>query len=107
MSDQTYARTDPFFVSRLAHVVERTGLAMAGAMCGTFVAAYLTRAGIDSIGFIAAMILVGIIGFYLGIDIPGLRACPFVRLGKTPDDRGGTPLNCSAQPERSLPRWPR
>jgi hypothetical protein len=74
MSDQTYARTDPFFVSRVAHVIERTGLAMAGAMCGTFVAAYLTRAGIDSIGFIAAMILVGMIGFYLGIDIPGLRA---------------------------------
>jgi hypothetical protein len=77
MSDQTDARTDPFFVSRVAHVVERTGLAMSGAMCGTFVAAYLTRAGIDpfdSIGFIVSMILIGMIGFYLGIDIPGLRA---------------------------------
>jgi hypothetical protein len=77
MSGQTVAQTDPFFVSRLAHVVERTGLAMSGAMCGTFVAAYLTRAGIDpfdSIGFIASVILIGMIGFYLGIDIPGLRA---------------------------------
>jgi hypothetical protein len=77
MSDQTDAGTNPFFVSRVAHVVERTGLAMSGAMCGTFVAAYLTRAGIDSfdsIGFIASMILIGMIGFYLGIDIPGLRA---------------------------------
>ena len=76
MSDQTDAGTNPFFVSRVAHVVERTGLAMSGAMCGTFVAAYLTRAGIDSfdsIGFIASMILIGMIGFYLGIDIPGLH----------------------------------
>src|ERR1700676_1223768 len=77
MSDQTDAGTNPFFVSRVAHVVERTGLAMSGAMCGTFVAAYLARASIDpfdSIGFIASMILIGMIGFYLGIDIPRLRA---------------------------------
>jgi hypothetical protein len=77
MSDQTDVRADPFFVSRLAHVVERTGLAMSGAMCGTFVAAYLARARIDpldSIAFIASMILIGMIAFYLGIDIPGLRA---------------------------------
>jgi hypothetical protein len=77
MSDQTDVRTDPFLVSRLAHVVGRIGLAMSGAMCGTFVAAYLARAGInpfDSIEFIASMILIGMIAFYLGIDIPGLRA---------------------------------
>jgi hypothetical protein len=77
MSDQTDVRTDPFLVSRVAHVVGRIGLAMSGAMCGTFVAAYLARAGIDpfdSIGFIASMILIGMIAFYLGIDIPGLRA---------------------------------
>jgi hypothetical protein len=66
-----------FLLSRVAHVVERIGLAMSGAMCGTFVAAYLARASIDtfdSIGFVMSMILVGIIGFYLGIDIPQLRA---------------------------------
>ncbi|HTB02025.1 MAG TPA: hypothetical protein VK804_16275 [Bradyrhizobium sp.] len=60
-------------LSRLAHVVGRIGLSMSGAMGGTFVAAYLAKANIDpfdSIGFIAAMILVGIAGFYLGIDIP-------------------------------------
>src|ERR1700719_1485245 len=64
-------------LSRVAYVVERAGLAVAGAMCGTFVAAQLTRlnpALLDSIGFIAAMVLVGMIGFYLGIDVPRLRA---------------------------------
>ena len=67
----------PYLVSRIAHVVERTGLAMSGAMCGTFVAAYLARASadpFDSTGFIASMVLLGMIGFYLGINIPGLRA---------------------------------
>ena len=64
---------DYYLVSRAAHVIERSGLAMAGAMCGTFVAAQLAKASIapfDSVGFVAAMVLVGMIGFYLGIDIP-------------------------------------
>jgi hypothetical protein len=64
-------------LSRIADVVERAGFAVAGAMCGTFVAAQLTRlnpALFDSIGFIAATVLVGMIGFYLGIDAPRLRA---------------------------------
>ena len=63
-------------VVRVAHVLERTGLAMSGAMGGTFVAAYLARASIgpfDSVGFVASMVLIGTIGFYLGIDIPRLR----------------------------------
>ena len=67
---------DISMLSRIAHVVWRTGLAMAGAMCGTFVAARLTTiapALFDSAGFIAAMVLVGMIGFYLGIDIPRPR----------------------------------
>jgi hypothetical protein len=49
---------------------------MAGAMCGTFVAAGLTKANaawFDSAPFIAAMVLFGVFGFYLGIDIPRLR----------------------------------
>jgi len=78
MVDQNDLQADtPFLISRTAHVVERIGLAMSGAMSGTFVAAYLERASIaifDSIGFIMSMILIGIIGFYLGIDIPRLRA---------------------------------
>jgi hypothetical protein len=64
-------------LSRIADVVEHAGFAVAGAMCGTFVAAQLTRlnpALFDSIGFIAATVLVGMIGFYLGIDVPRLRA---------------------------------
>jgi hypothetical protein len=46
-------------------------------MCGTFVAAYLARANIDlinSVGFVASMLLIGTIGFYLAIDIPRMRA---------------------------------
>jgi hypothetical protein len=78
MLDKQDLQTDPrFLISRVAHVVGRIGLAMSGAMCGTFVAAYLERASIaifGSIGFIMSMILIGIIGFYLGIDIPQLRA---------------------------------
>jgi hypothetical protein len=77
MLDEKDYHADPrFLISRVAHVVERIGLAMSGAMCGTFVAAYLERASIatfDSVGFIMSMILIGIIGFYLGIDIPELR----------------------------------
>ena len=68
---------DCFLISRVAHVVARVALAMSGAMGGTFVAAQLTRADIDmfdSAGFVASMILIGIIGFYLGIDIPRMRA---------------------------------
>src|SRR4051812_16970458 len=64
-------------MGRVTHVVGRTGLAMSGAMGGTFVAAYLARTGIEpllSVGFIASMILIGMIGFYLGIDIPRMRA---------------------------------
>ena len=78
MSKQDADETNEILpLSRIAHVVERDGLAVAGAMCGTFVAAQLTRlnpALLDSIGFIAAMVLVGMIGFYLGIDVPRLRA---------------------------------
>jgi hypothetical protein len=60
-------------ISRVAHVIERSGLAMAGAMCGTFVAAQLAKADVvwfGSVGFVLAMVLAGTIGFYLGIDIP-------------------------------------
>ena len=78
MPNETEARTNyRLLVSRVAHVVERLGLAMSGAMGGTFIAAYLSRSDtgpFDSLGFGAAMILVGIVGFYLGIDIPARRA---------------------------------
>ena len=76
MLDKRDVRTENPF-SRAAYILERSGLAMLGAMGGTFVAAYLGRANIEtfqSFGFIASMILAGVIGFYLGIDISRLRA---------------------------------
>jgi hypothetical protein len=83
MSDEGDARAARrSLISRTAHVVGRIGLAMAGAICGTFVAAYFARAGIESLGFIASMTLVGMTGFYLGIDIPRMRR---VRIGRTVD----------------------
>jgi hypothetical protein len=59
-------------ISKWAHVFERTGLAMAGASCGLFVAAHLIRSNIEmgaGIGLLAMTVLGGI-GFYLGIDLP-------------------------------------
>lgn len=60
-------------ISRWAHGLERTGLALTGASCGLFVAAHVGRASIDLIGSAAAvlaMMLYGAAGFYLGIDLP-------------------------------------
>jgi hypothetical protein len=59
-------------ISRMAHVVERVGLAIAGAVCGLFVAAGMIRAhaAFDTVGFVMMMCLIGMAGFYLGIDIP-------------------------------------
>lgn len=60
-------------LSRLAHVVERTGLALTGGSCGLFVAAHIARSDFNLIGSGAAilgMMIYGAIGFYLGIDLP-------------------------------------
>ena len=68
---------DLLLIVQIVQVTGRLGLSMAGAMCGTFVAAQLTMTNaelFDSAGFIALMVLVGILGFYLGIDLPRLRA---------------------------------
>jgi hypothetical protein len=75
MLDEKNAGTENL-LSCVAHVLERAGFGMSGAIGGTFVAAYLARSNIeafDSIGFIASMLLIGVFGFYLGIDIPRLR----------------------------------
>jgi hypothetical protein len=70
-------RTEPWntrsAISRWAHLLERTGLALTGASCGLFVAAHVGRANIDLIGSAAtvlAMMIYGAVGFYLGIDLP-------------------------------------
>ena len=59
-------------VRKTAHVLERLGLAMAGAASGLFVAALVgTRiAHFTSQAFLLFMMLGGAIGFYLGIDTP-------------------------------------
>lgn len=60
-------------LSRFAHVVERTGLALTGGSSGLFVAAYVARSDfslISSDSAILAMMIYGAAGFYLGIDLP-------------------------------------
>jgi hypothetical protein len=59
--------------SRLAHLLERIGLAMAGASGGLFVAVRTASADIALLALpvtIFAMMAYGAIGFYLGIDLP-------------------------------------
>jgi hypothetical protein len=61
-------------VRKFAHLLERIGLAMAGAASGLFVAAHVgsSIAALASQGFIVIMMIGGAIGFYLGIDTPAL-----------------------------------
>ena len=63
-----------FRFRKAAHVLERIGLAMAGAACGLFVGAYVGSAipQLTTQGFLMLMMLVGVVGFYLGIDTPQL-----------------------------------
>ena len=63
-----------FRVRKCAHVLERLGLAMAGASSGLFVGAHVgsTFAALTSQSFLVAMMIVGAIAFYLGIDTPPL-----------------------------------
>ena len=63
-----------FRVRKAAHVLERIGLAMAGAASGLFVAVHVgsSIAAFTSQGFIVIMMIGGAIGFYLGIDTPPL-----------------------------------
>jgi hypothetical protein len=63
-----------FRVRKTAHVLERLGLAMAGAACGLFVGAHVgsSVAVFASQGFLLIMMIGGAIGFYLGIDTPPL-----------------------------------
>ena len=63
-----------FRVRKAAHVLERIGLAMAGASSGLFVGTYVgsSIAALTSQGFLVVMMIGGAIGFYLGIDTPPL-----------------------------------
>jgi hypothetical protein len=63
-----------FRVRKAAHVLERIGLAMAGASSGLFVGLHVgsSFAALTSQGFLVVMMIGGAIGFYLGIDTPPL-----------------------------------
>jgi uncharacterized membrane protein YfcA len=63
-----------FRVRKTAHVLERCGLALAGAACGLFVGAYVGSSipALTTVGFLLLMMILGAVGFYLGIDTPQL-----------------------------------
>src|SRR6202171_1123904 len=63
-----------FRVRKFAHVLERLGLAMAGAASGLFVGVLVgsSVAALTSQGFLLLMMIGGAVGFYLGIDTPPL-----------------------------------
>lgn len=84
MSEATLPMTGSF-ISRCAHVIERLGLAMAGASCGLFVATHMSSAEIEmfgSFGMVLGMVVIGALGFYVGIDIPRV----FRRRAQSGDD---------------------
>ena len=61
-------------VRKVAHVLERLGLAMAGAASGLFVAALVgtSHSALTNQAFLLLMMIGGAVGFYLGIDTPEL-----------------------------------
>jgi hypothetical protein len=74
MSSALRVTTIQFRVRKAAHVLERIGLAMAGAACELFVAIHVgfSIAALTSQIFLVVMMISGAIGFYLGIDTPAL-----------------------------------
>jgi hypothetical protein len=78
-----------FRVRKSAHVLERLGLAMAGAASGLFVAAVVgtSVAALTNQAFLLLMMIVGAVGFYLGIDTPPLPFHP--RNQQASDDVSG------------------
>jgi hypothetical protein len=65
-------------VRKSAHVLERIGLAMAGAACGLFVGAHVgsSISYLTTQAFLLFMMVAGAIGFYLGIDTPPMPLHP-------------------------------
>jgi hypothetical protein len=65
-------------VRKFAHILERVGLAMAGAASGMFVAALVgtSHPALTNQAFLLLMMLSGAVGFYLGIDTPPLPFQP-------------------------------
>ncbi len=79
-----------FRVRKSAHVLERLGLAMAGAACGLFVGILVgtSVAALTSQGFLLLMMIAGAVGFYLGIETPPLPFHP-TRGGPSNDGSDG------------------
>lgn len=68
-------------LSRLAHILERIGLALVGAACGLFVAEAGRFIDLISSGeAVFVMVIYGATGFYLGIDLPQIPPDYRVRL---------------------------
>jgi hypothetical protein len=65
-------------VRKFAHILERSGLAMAGAASGLFVGAHVGSSFplLTSQGFLLIMMIAGAVGFYVGIDTPPLPFHP-------------------------------
>ncbi|HXM27361.1 MAG TPA: hypothetical protein VN957_15160 [Chthoniobacterales bacterium] len=64
-----------YYLNGFAQVIERIGLAITGALCGLYVAAFVARANIEainSLGVLFSAVLYGSIGFYFGTNIPPL-----------------------------------
>lgn len=59
---------------RFAHLLERSGLALAGAACGLFVGVHVGSSipAFTTQSFLLIMMVAGAIGFYLGVDTPPL-----------------------------------
>jgi hypothetical protein len=72
-------------VRKVAHILERLGLAMAGAASGLFVAALVgtSHVALTNQAFLLLMMIGGAVGFYLGIDTPPL---PFGAANERPVD---------------------
>jgi lysylphosphatidylglycerol synthetase-like protein (DUF2156 family) len=67
------ATSNRYDLNGFAQVMERIGLAIMGALCGLFVAAFVARANIaeiNSLGVLLSVIMYGSVGFYLGTNIP-------------------------------------
>ena len=81
LATNTYAAATiwaaPSPLIKLAHRLERIGLATAGGSCGLFVAGALMRRGNELFGsgwIVLLMMLYGAFSFYVGIDLPGRPA---------------------------------
>ncbi|WP_213771576.1 hypothetical protein [Bradyrhizobium sp. dw_78] len=81
-----------FRVRRFAHVLERVGLAMAGAASGLFVGVHVgsSVAALTSQAFLLLMMISGAVGFYLGIDTPPL---PFHSPDEASKDGSAGPID--------------